>query len=68
MDEDYLHELRGVLTHLHSAGVILERMIAESDCPTCAKQENKSLDYAKKAHKSIQSIFDSVARREARQP
>ena len=68
MDEDYLQDLREAMTHLHLAGLILESVINEADCPTCAKQEKKSLDYAKKAHKSIQSIFDSVARREARQP
>lgn len=67
MDEEYLQELREVMTHLHLAGIILESVINESDCPSCAKQENKSLDYTKKAHKSIQSIFDTIARREARQ-
>ena len=68
MDEDYLQELREAMTHLHLAGLILESVINEADCPTCAKQEKKSLDYTEKAHHSLKAIFDTIARREALQP
>jgi hypothetical protein len=68
MDEDYLQDLREVITHLHLAGLILENVIKESDCPSCAKQEKNSLDFTEKAHHSLKAIFDTIARREARQP
>ena len=67
MDEDYLQDLREAMTHLQLAGLILESVIHEADCPTCAKQEKKSLDYTEKAHHSLKAIFDTIARREARQ-
>ena len=67
MNEEYLQELREAMTHLHLAGIILESVINESDCPSCAKQEKRSLDYTEKAHHSLKAIFDTIARREARQ-
>jgi len=67
MDEEYLQDLRDAMAHLHLAGIILESVINESDCPSCVKQENKSLGYTEKAHHSLKAIFDTIARRESRQ-